>query len=420
MAAGAPEDTPVSALASPSRADVSLLASAGLLQVGANAAAAVVATIVLGPAGRGEMVLGTTIGSVCALLGGLGTGQALRSALPVAGPPDRERVLRSYAWCTAGGAAVAAGLAAGGCAVSSSLTGLSLSSVGFLVAVAAATAVQVVAAQASEAWYADGLFRPGGLWSAACAAGGLVTVTVAAVAGGAGAAGLLAAQAAGTAVVCLVQLHGLGRIGLLGAGRPEGAAVRLLVGRGAPALGLTLGLAVALRSDRYVLGAVAGPAAVGVYSVAATLSEVSRVVPQAVGQFFVRHVALGGSGRLNVWVSRAALFSALGGVVVATAGWVLVVPVFGMPFAHARELLLVLVVAETCLAPYVVASRGLVGGGRTRVAGAFGLAAGVASVGCYVLGVKLGGSMGLAVSCVALYCGLSAVAVALFRGREPR
>jgi O-antigen/teichoic acid export membrane protein len=292
--------------------------------------------------------------------------------------------------------------------------------VGFLVAVAAATAVQVVAAQASEAWYADGLFRHGGLWSAACAAGGLVTVTVAAVAGGAGAAGLLAAQAAGTAVVCLVQLHGLGRIGLLGAGRPEGAAVRLLVGRGAPALGLTLGLAVALRSDRYVLGAVAGPAAVGVYSVAATLSEVSRVVPQAVGQFFVRHVALGGSGRLNVWVSRAALFSALGGVVVATAGWVLVVPVFGMPFAHARELLLVLVVAETCLAPYVVASRGLVGGGRTRVAGAFGLAAGVASVGCYVLGVKLGGSMGLAVSCVALYCGLSAVAVALFRGREPR
>ena len=42
-------------------------------------------------------------------------------------------------------------------------------------------------------------------------------------------------------------------------------------------------------------------------------------------------------------------------------------------------------------------------------------AAGLAAVGSFLLGARLGGSMSLAVSCVALYCGLSAGAVALFR-----
>ena len=229
-----------------------------------------------------------------------------------------------------------------------------------------------------------------------------------------GAAALLGAQAAGSVLVCAVQLDRLGRAGLLAGGPPTRPAVRLLLARGTPALGLTLGLAVALRSDRYVLGAFAGPAAVGVYSLAATLSEVPRVVPLAVGQLFVRHVATGGRSMAR-WILGSVLAAAVGGVLVAVAGWGADRAGFGEAFEPARSLLLVLVVAEVALRPDAVASRGLIGDGRTRAAGAFGLAASIAAVGCYLLGARLGGSTGLAVSCVALYCGLSGCAVVLFR-----
>ena len=418
MAARGPGRPPVTAFVSLRRAEVSVLASSGLLQITANATAAMVATFVLGAAGRGEMVLGATIGGVCALVGGLGTGQALRSMLPAAGT-DRRQVLRSYAWCSAAGAAGAAGLAVAACAASAPLLGAALGGTGFLGAVAAFTVVQVIAVQASEAWYADALFRRGGLWFAATAGGGLAGLLAAAVTGP-HASVLLGAQAAGSALVCVVQLGRLRRAGLLAAGMPTRPAVRALLARGTPALGLTLGLAVALRSDRYVLGVFAGPAAVGVYSLAATLSEVPRVVPQAVGQLFVRHVALGGGARLARWISGSVLAAAVGGLLVAAGGWLLIVPVFGETFEPARAMLLVLVVAEVCFAPYAVASRGLIGDGRTRAAGAFGLAASVAAVGCYLLGARLGGSMGLAAGCVALYCGLSARAVVLFRRGMPR
>jgi O-antigen/teichoic acid export membrane protein len=403
----------VTALAAPRRLELSVLASSGLLQIAANATAAMVATIVLGATGRGEMVLGASIGGTCALVGGMGTGQALRSVLPAAAA-DRRHVLRSYAWCSAAGAVGAAGLSVAACAASAPLLGAALAGPGFLAAVAAFTAGQVIMVQANEAWYADGLFRRGSGWFAACAAGGLAGL-LAAAAADPGAAALLGAQAAGSALVCAVQLGRLGRAGLLAGGPPTRSAVRLLLGRGMPALGLTLGLAVALRSDRYVLGAFAGPAAVGVYSLAATLSEVPRVVPQAAGQLFVRHVALGGGRPLARWVSGSVLAAAAGGLLVAAAGSILIVPVFGEQFEPARSLLLVLVVAEACFAPYAVASRGLIGDGRTRAAGAFGLAASIAAVGCYLLGARLGGSTGLAVGCVALYCGLSAGAVVLFR-----
>lgn len=400
-------------VATPRRLDVSVLASSGLLQITANATAAMVATLVLGAAGRGEMVLGATMGGICALVGGAGTGQALRSLLPAA-DVDRRAVLRAYAWCSAVGAVSAAGLAVLVCAASAPLLGDSLARPGFLLAVAAFTGVQVVAVQASEAWYADGLFRRGGLWFAACAGGGLAGLLVA-VAADPAAPVLLGAQAAGTALVCAIQLAPLARAGLLPAGPAAGGAVRLLLARGLPALGLTFGLALALRCDRYVLGAFAGPAAVGVYSLAATVSEVPRVVPQAVGQLFVRHVALGGAGHLTRWLSRAAVAAAAGGLVVAAGGWLLITPVFGADFEPARSMLLVLVVAEVCFAPYAVASRGLIGHGRTRAAGGLGLAASIAAIGCYVLGASLGGGTGLAFGCVALYCGLSTYAVVLFR-----
>ncbi|MET0234181.1 MAG: oligosaccharide flippase family protein [Kibdelosporangium sp.] len=400
------------------RAGVTFLAGASLVQLASNATAAVVATMVLGPGQRGVMVIGVSIGGISAVVGGLGTGSALRARLPsCADPAARRRLLSSYAWWTAAALVIAVALALSTSVISAPLIDPALAGVGFLGALAIFTVWQVLMLQTTEAWFADGHYRRGGISAASTTAAGVAVLLLAATVS-TDAGELLFAQGLGASVAWLAQLRSLRRAELLVAARPRQADLTRLVGKGAPALGLSLGLAIALRADRYLLGTIAGPAAVGVYSLAATLSEVSRLFPQTIGQFFMREVALhGGRQRLahRVLASTAATVAA--GLVIATAGWLLIVPAFGEEFGQARFLLLVLVVAEVCFAPYAVASRGLLGGGWTRTVGGLGLLAGVAAIGCYLLGARMGGSVGLATSCVVLYGGLSAAALMLFLRR---
>jgi len=399
----------------PRRTAVVLLTAASLLQFLANAATAVVATIVLGAEQRGVMVLGVSIGGVAALLGGTGTGSALRARLPSC--PDQEgrhRLLVSYWWWSAGGAVFAGVVAVAATRLSAPLIDPALSAVGLLVAIGVFAAVQVLLAQSTEAWFADGHYRKGGTTALTTTAGGLVALSGAAAVSNE-AAVLLLAQGAGMAAAWCCQVRPLRGAGLLVTGRAVPGDVALLVGRGAPALGLTLGLAVALRADRYVLGAVAGTAAVGIYSLAATVSEVSRLFPQAIGQMFLRDVALsGGRQRLSRWVVLAVVATTLFGAAVVAIGVPLIEPVFGSQFAGASRLLPLFIVAEVCFAPYAIASRGLLGGGWTRAAGVFGAIAVVVAITCYVVGADLGGSTGLAIGCAVLYGLLSAAAVWLF------
>jgi O-antigen/teichoic acid export membrane protein len=157
-----------------------------------------------------------------------------------------------------------------------------------------------------------------------------------------------------------------------------------------------------------VLGAVAGPAAVGIYSVAATMSEAPRLVPAALGQFLNREIALGGGrAQLRRSVSQASYAAAAVGVLVAAAGWWLIVPVFGAGFAGARPLLLILIVAEVCYAPFAVASRGLLGGGWMNAAGGLGLFGGAGTCALFLLAIPAWGSYGAAAACVLSYLGLS-------------
>jgi O-antigen/teichoic acid export membrane protein len=413
--------TTLARLRSSRGASVTLLATASVVQLSANAASAVIATIVLGAAERGVMVLGVTIGGVSALVGGLGTGSALRWALPsCAEPARRRRLISAYTWWTATGTVIAAGTAVVVSALSAPLIDPALSGGGFLTAVGAYAAGQVLMLQTSEAWFADGRYRRGGMSVAITTIGGLVALVLAATVSSS-ATVLLLVQSLGMAVAGSGQLRGLERRGLLTVGRPPAGAVGALVAKGAPALGLSLGLAVALRADRYILGAISGTATVGIYSLAATLSEIPRILPQAVGQLFVRDVALGlGRQRLARLVRLSTGAAAVCGGATAGLGWMLIVPVFGEEFTGARSLLLLLVVAETCFAPYAVASRGLLGGGWIRTAGAFGLAATAVAIACYLAGARLGGSAGLAVSCAILYGFLSAASLVLFCRRTAR
>ena len=390
------------------RASVVFLTGASVTQFASNAIAALVATIALGPAQRGVMVVGISVGSVVALVASMGTSGALRSRLPLAIDPDGRRSLVSaYTWWSLTASVLAAGFAVALSGLSALFVDPALSGGVFLVAVAIFTVGQVLLLQIVEAWYADGHFRRGGSSATAVAVGGLIGLLAAAAMSDA-AAVLLMAQGIGTTVASVLCLGMLQKTNLLLLSRPRRRDISSLVSFGFPSLALVVGLAIALRADRYILGATGGVAAVGVYSLAATLSEIPRMVPQAMGQLFMRDTALGlGRDRLSRWLRLATAAAAAGGALVAVIGWFVIEPFFGSEFAGARQLLILLILAETCFAPYAVASRGLIGGGWTRTAGILGIGASIIAVVTYLIGSGLWGVIGLAVGSIAVYAALS-------------
>lgn len=384
-------------------------------QLACNAGAALVATRVLGPDERGIMVLGMTIGSLCALIGGFGTGSAFRRQWCLAGG-DRSALASAFARCSTAGALSAAALGAASSAASAPLIDATLARPPFLLAVGCFSAGQVVVGQVVDAWFADGRFHRGGVSAAVTSAGGLAGVLLAS--GADSATSLLLAQAAGLAVTVVVEIAGLRRGGLLSWAPVPGNTVTGLLRLGAPTLGLSIGLVVVLRADRYVIGLTAGTAAVGVYSLAATLGEIPRMLSAALGQMCLRDISLGrGAPNLVRTTLLAVAATAVAGLLVALAAWLLVVPLFGQEFGGARELLVVLVAAEVCFAPFVVASRGLIGGGWTTAAGVLGAAGAAGAIGVYGVTGSTGGAIGVAVGSVVLYGGLSTAAWTLLRRR---
>lgn len=403
------------------RSRVALLSGTGMVQLLANAAAATIATAVLGPHERGVMVLVLTGASIVAVVAVLGTGPSLRSRLPAtADDAARRGLVCAYTWVSIVGVVCAALLAWAACLGSALVVDPALGQGVLPVASMVFGVGQVLMLQSTEAWFADGRFRDGGLSAAAVAAGGLIGIVLAStVVPAAGV--LLLGQALGQLAAGLVVVQRLHRAGLLLMSRPDPAVVRGLVVHGSPALGLTLGLAIALRADRFVLGIVAGPAAVGIYSLAATVSETVRPLPQSIGQLFMHDAARGaGSRQLIRSCLIACGLSAVAAAGVAGVAAVAIVPVFGAGFADARNLLIPLVLAEILFAPYAVASRGVLGRGWTTSAALLGLVAGGLAVATYSVGASLAGSFGLAVACVILYSFLSAATTAMFVRRSGR
>lgn len=394
------------------------LVSANVVTIASNAAAALLTTLLLGAEQRGVVVLGLTISGVAAVLGGLGTSTAFRFQLPQCqGTAARAALVRAYTWCLVGSVVIAAAIAVGASLVSAPLITPELATPGMLAATGATAAAQVAFLQITDAWYADGHFRRGSTGAAAMSLAALLC-SVATLLPTRSPALFLLAHAAGSAVAGAVQLVTLRRAGLLALVGPVRAAVGGLVARGIPTLGSAVGLLVALRADRYVLGAFAGTAAVGVYSLAATLTEFGRLLPSAVGQLFLRDASRGeGRARWGGAVRLACLTAAGSALLIAPAGWLLIVPVFGAEFAGARHLLLVLTVAELCFAPYVVASRGLLGGGWNRTAGLVGLVGIVTAVSAYSLATAVAGATGTAIGSVLVYLVLSLLTWHLLRNR---
>ncbi|MBE9376500.1 hypothetical protein IQ251_18780 [Saccharopolyspora sp. HNM0983] len=381
--------------------------AANAVQLVSGSLAALVSTLVLGAEQRGVVVLGVTIGGAAGLLGGLGTGNAVRHALPRCLPEERAGLVATYSCCLLVGTVLGAAGACMAAAASGALIGAGLGDPAVVLATGLFGAGQVLLQQINDLWYADGLFRRGSAGSAAARFAGLCAGVLALLASG-GAAAFLFAQAAGTVAVGIGQLVQLHRAGLFALSRPDPGRLHRLLRRGAASLGMSGGLLVASRADRYLLGVFAGPAAVGVYALAGTLAELARVLPTGVGQLFLRDAAVGSGLRAK----RAALRTAmLGGVLTAIgvgiAGWLLIVPIFGAEYGSARRLLLVLLVAELCFAPFAVAGRGLLGAGLHRAAARIGLVAALVSGGVYLIAVGAAGAAGAAVASVLVYAWLS-------------
>jgi O-antigen/teichoic acid export membrane protein len=388
------------------------------LRAACLASGAFVATRLLPPHDRGVMVLGATVASVATLAAGLGIGSALRARLPtVADETSRHRLLSAYGWCSIVAMVGACTIAVLISASSGSMIDPGLASPAVLVAVATVAAGFTVMNQVAEPWIASGRHRIGSAWTT-----GIAIAGIAGIFGGAlvirTASFLLLAQGMAMVITALVLVVWKRRSGLFSLGRPTLPDVSYLMWRGARAAGLWLGLGVALRLDRYVLGVASGPAAVAVYSLAGTFSAVSGLAPTAVGQIALGEVATGsGIDYAGRAVRTAVVYAGAAAVVTGVGGWFLIGPFFGPEFADARMLMLVLLGAEVLLAPFTVASRALMGRAWMGDAALLGLVAIIGAAVLYAVAIPALGSYGAAWACVLLYGGLSAVSWMMLRRR---
>lgn len=393
------------------RGAVAGMSLGALVSSGAAASAALWATWALAVDDRGIMVIAITVAVMIALLGSAGTNAALRARLGTATGADRLAVMRAYTGVTAVGAIAASVVAAVACWASAAIIDERLGALNLCVAVGLFTAVQTVTSQLTEAWFADGRFLDAAKWPAVGSLGGLVGV-VAASSIAATATSLLLGQSVGIVLGFAGGFVSARRSGLLVLGRPDPGVARSLIVEGWPSLGYSVGLPLALRGDRYFLGILAGPRSVAVYALAATLGEVPRTVPNAIGQVMGRRASeREGDDAIGRSIVVAMVFAFVTATLLSIAAWVLIPPLFGAEFTDAREYALWLFAAEIAFVPFVLGVRVLLGRGRARWVGTVSMCGGVLASAITVALVPSAGVLGACIASLVTYGSMSLVAV---------
>jgi len=189
----------------------------------------------------------------------------------------------------------------------------------------------------------------------------------------------VAAMLAGTLGQIVASMIVLAFGGFLVRPRVSIDAWRKLITQGVPAIGLSLGQAAVLRLDRIIVGFFLAAAAVGVYSVAATATDLVALVPGALSQVLFQKIA---SRSIETsTANRARLVALLSSVVVAAVLYFLapigIEVLVGASFAGAVEPLRILLLAAVVLSSYQIdayalAARGQIG--RAASATVIGLA----------------------------------------------
>jgi O-antigen/teichoic acid export membrane protein len=148
-------------------------------------------------------------------------------------------------------------------------------------------------------------------------------------------------------------------------------AWQTLIVRGVPAIGLSLGQAAVLRLDRLLIGLFLSASAVGVYSVAATATDIVFLVPAALSQVLFQKIA---SKTVDLSTAhRARTITLLIGVVTALVIYLLaplaIDRLVGPRFAGAVVPLRILLLAALFLSSYQIDAYALAARGQIWLAG---------------------------------------------------
>lgn len=230
--------------------------------------------------------------------------------------------------------------------------------------------VLVAAFLSTSVLYAYGKFSQAGALESGAAIVTCVVTAALLVADVDDAVWYLAAFACGATIELLAGIGFHLRAGRLLRPRVDVAAWRMLLRTGLPATGLGVAQSATYRLDRYIVGLYLAPAAVGVYAVAGTITELMRLVPFAVGQVLLHRVA---SNRLAERFERQVhaltlAMSAGTAVVIALTAPYVIPRVFGHDFAGAVTPLRILLIGEVAVSSFLIDSSILMG--RRRVGAA--------------------------------------------------
>lgn len=253
---------------------------------------------------------------------------------------------------------------------------------------------------ASSSWTATGYVAQGALCALAVAVAEPNVV---------GFVGLLAAGMTIPAVGAVWDLHRNGRSMRPVFDRP---GWRRLIRTGVPSLSTIISESATFRIDRLILGLFRNPAAVGIYSAAATASEMFRFIPWSINQLVFYEVVV---GRLSKRRLRHIRFLTIGAMVIVAGVGALIAPwmietLLGPSFGDAVEPFRILLLAELGLAWYLFDSTLLLSSRQVRlaaIAAMFGL--GMILVADFLL-ISAYGITGAAIASVVTYWAMAGVA----------
>lgn len=385
------------------------LAGGSLVSIACLSGTAVVSARALGPDGRGQLAVEIVYAGLVLSLLGSGLGLAGRTRLA---HPDEPLRLPVFAGLAVSGALVHAIVCGIGGLLVLRVANVQLGwrAAGVLFSYAL---VAYLAAMSLQSLLAYNLVREQSIVDPIGSAVALASSGVVAARGLDQKEYFLLALTLGAAVQVLLTVRLLRRHGhVIGLERDD-REWRALTSRAARGGVHSLTQGVAYRADRYFISLLIRPSAAGIYSVAASVTEVIRLGPWAVGQVllqrFVSRDPSVAEQRLRVWTM--AVTGAIGIVIIAVAG-VIVPFVFGEDYREAVTPLRILVVGEVMLASYAIDTS------RIVASGSFGVAARISASGAaavVVLDVALIPTVGITGAAIASVIGYTVMAMAASR-----